>query len=50
MDATEALGIMNRTGNSRLLVVENGRLVGIVTLKDLMEVLALKLEMEGPKQ
>jgi Zn-dependent protease/CBS domain-containing protein len=50
MDATEALGIMNRTGNSRLLVVENRRLVGIVTLKDLMEVLALKLEMEGPKK
>ncbi len=49
MDAMDALGIMNRTGNSRLMVVENGRLVGIVTLKDLMEVLALRLEMEGRK-
>jgi Zn-dependent protease/CBS domain-containing protein len=50
MDATEALGIMNRTGNSRLMVVENGRLVGIVTLKDLSEILALRLEMEGPRR
>jgi CBS domain-containing protein len=48
MDATEALAIMNRTGNSRLMVTENRRLVGIVTLKDLMEVLALRLEMEAP--
>jgi CBS domain-containing protein len=50
MDAMDALGIMNRTGNSRLAVVENGRLVGIVTLKDLMELLALRVEMEGPKK
>ena len=49
MDAMEALDIMNRTGNSRLMVVENGRLVGIVTLKDLMEVLALRwMELEVP--
>ena len=50
MDAMVALGIMNRTGNSRLMVVQNDRLVGIVTLKDLMEVLALRMEMEGQKQ
>jgi Zn-dependent protease/CBS domain-containing protein len=49
MDATAALEIMNRTGNSRLMVVENGRLVGIVTLKDLMKVLALRMEMESPR-
>ena len=48
-DALATLALMNETGNSRLLVVENGRLAGIVTLKDLMEVLALRMEMEGEK-
>ena len=49
-DAMAALSVMNETGNSRLLVIENGRLVGIVTLKDLMEVLALRMEMEGTRK
>jgi len=48
-DALSVLGRMNETGNSRLLVVDNGRLAGIVTLKDLMEVLALRMEIEGPR-
>jgi Zn-dependent protease/CBS domain-containing protein len=48
--AMEVLDIMNRTGNSRLMVVENGRLVGIVTLKDLSEILALRMEIEAPRQ
>jgi Zn-dependent protease len=43
----KAISIMNRTGNSRLLVVEGQRLVGIVTLKNLLEFLALKLDLEG---
>lgn len=46
-DASEALALMNRTGNSRLLVVENGKLVAIVTLKDLLGFLARKLELQG---
>jgi len=46
-DALVALSIMNRTGNSRLLVMEGDRLVGIVTLKDLLKLLALKLDLEG---
>jgi CBS domain-containing protein len=46
----EALDIMNRTTNSRLMVVEKGRLVGIVTLKDLSEILALRMELEVPRQ
>ena len=49
-DAMAALSVMNETGNSRLLVIENGRLVGIVTLEDLMEVLALRMEMEGTRK
>ncbi len=46
-DAMEALSVMNRTGNSRLLVVDGGRLIGIVTLKDMLKFLALKLDLEG---
>jgi len=45
-DATEALAQMQRTGQTRLLVVEAGSLVGIITLKDLLDFLSLKLELE----
>ncbi|HPD47293.1 MAG TPA: site-2 protease family protein [Anaerohalosphaeraceae bacterium] len=45
-DATEALATMNRTGNSRLMVVKEGRLTGIITLKDLLKFLAIKLDLE----
>ncbi|MEX0760753.1 MAG: CBS domain-containing protein, partial [Tistlia sp.] len=44
-DASQALAQMQRDGASRLLVVERGRLVGLLTLKDLMKLLALRLEM-----
>jgi Zn-dependent protease len=46
-DAMDALAQMNRSKTSRLLVVEGDRLVGVITLKDLLEFLALKLELEG---
>jgi len=44
-----ALTLMNQTGNSRLLVVDQGHLLGIITLKDMLKFLALKiyLEQEG---
>jgi len=45
-DALRALEQMQRTGSTRLLVTDNGRLVGIVTLKDLLRFLELKLELE----
>jgi Zn-dependent protease/CBS domain-containing protein len=48
MDAVKALGLMRRTNNARLLVVEGDRLVGIVALKDLLAFLALKMDLEGP--
>jgi hypothetical protein len=38
---------MQRTGASRLLVVDGARLVGLVSLKDLLRFLRLKLELEG---
>jgi CBS domain-containing protein len=37
---------MQRTGSSRLLVTDGDRLVGIVSLKDLLRFLDLKLELE----
>ena len=45
-DAMQALSLMNRTGVSRLLVTEGDRLVGILTLKDLLQFFALKMELE----
>jgi Zn-dependent protease len=45
-DAVEALTRMSRTGSTRLMVVEEGRLVGVLALRDLLEFLALKLELE----
>jgi CBS domain-containing protein len=45
-DAVKALAIMNQTGASRLMVVDDGRLVGIIALKDLLQFLSLKVELE----
>ncbi len=45
-DALQALARMQRTGMSRLLVTEDGRLVGIVSLKDLLRFFQLKLQLE----
>jgi len=44
-DANKALEIMNRTGNSRLLVVNGDQLEGIITLKDMLALLSLKVEL-----
>ncbi len=44
-DAVHALALMNRTGNSRLLVVENGMLAGVITLKDIMGLLSSRLDL-----
>jgi len=45
-DALQALSVMSKTGNSRLMVVDDGRLVGIITLKDIMGFLSVKLELD----
>lgn len=42
----DALNKMIETGVSRLLVTENKKIVGIITLKDLLEYLALKMELD----
>lgn len=49
-DALDALAQMQRTGSSRLLVMDGDRLVGIVSLKDLLGFLDLKLELEGEER
>lgn len=46
-DAVKALARMNGRGLSRLMVVDDdGRLVGIVALKDLLRFLALRIELD----
>jgi Zn-dependent protease len=44
--ALQALARMRQTGRSRLLVVQDGRLVGILSAQDLLNFLSLKLELE----
>lgn len=46
IEATKALSVMNRTGNSRLLVVEGERLQGVITLKDILKSISMKEELE----
>jgi Zn-dependent protease/predicted transcriptional regulator len=46
-DAMDALSQMHRTHNSRLMVVEGDHLVGIIALKDLLQFLSLKMDLEG---
>lgn len=45
-DALRALARMQRTGSSRLLVAEGDRLVGIISIKDLLRFLQLKMHLD----
>lgn len=45
-DATIALRRMGRAGGARLMVVDGDRLLGIITLRDLVAFLSLKMELE----
>lgn len=45
-DAVKALALMNQMGLSRLLVAEGDRLLGILTLKDLLAFFSLKVELQ----
>jgi Zn-dependent protease len=49
-EAVDALGQMHRTGQSRLLVMAGDELAGILTLKDLLRFLGMKMELEGAKR
>ena len=46
-DAMDALSKMSQSGNSRLLVLEDGELVGIITLKDMITFLSMKMDIEN---
>ncbi len=48
-DSMHVLSRMNQTGRSRLLVVKDGSLAGIVTLKDLIAFLSLRIELDSPE-
>lgn len=45
-DAMEALTKMSQGNKSRLLVHDNGELVGIIVLKDLLQLFSMKIELE----
>lgn len=45
-DTVRALSRMRQTGRSRLLVIDRGDLVGIITLKDIMRLLALRMDLD----
>ncbi len=45
-DAMQALSSMNRNGASRLMVVRDGQLEGILSLKDMLKFISLKVEVE----
>lgn len=46
-DALDALRKMQQSGFSRLLVTVGDRLIGIISLKDLLQFFSLKFELEG---
>ncbi len=47
-DSVKAMAMMRSNATSRLMVVDGERLVGIITLKDMLDLFALKMELEGP--
>lgn len=47
MDLGEALDRMTTSGNSRFLVVEEGRLAGLITLKDVSTAVSVRLQLES---
>jgi Zn-dependent protease/predicted transcriptional regulator len=49
-DAMKALSLMNSTGNSRLMVIEENKLLGVISLKDMLKFMALKLDLEADEK
>jgi Zn-dependent protease/predicted transcriptional regulator len=46
--AADALAQMQRTGQSRLLVMDGTRLAGILSLSDMLRTIGLRVDLEGP--
>jgi CBS domain-containing protein len=42
----KAVKKIQRTGNSRLMVVEEDRLIGIITLKDIIQALSVRSDLD----
>jgi Zn-dependent protease/CBS domain-containing protein len=49
-DALKVLSKMRRAGHSRLMVVDGGRLEGIISLRDMMHLISVKLDLEPEEQ
>jgi CBS domain-containing protein len=49
-DAIDALKIMSRSRKTRLVVAEGDKAVGVVSLKDLMEFISLKMDLEDGRR
>lgn len=45
-DAVDALAKMRKTGQSRMMVVRGEELVGVIALKDMLDFLSLKIDLE----
>jgi Zn-dependent protease/predicted transcriptional regulator len=45
-DAADVLRLMSRAGQSRLMITRNGVLEGVIALKDLLEYVSLRMELE----
>jgi Zn-dependent protease/predicted transcriptional regulator len=46
-DAAKVLPMMSKSGTGRLMVVENGRLLAVVSSRDVVNFLSTKLDLEG---
>lgn len=46
-EVRQALTTMTRTGRSRLMVIEGERLVGVITLKDILHHLSRRMDLKG---
>lgn len=46
-DAMKALAVMNRTGHHRLVVRDGDRVVGVLTHRDMLRFLSIKMAVEG---
>jgi Zn-dependent protease len=45
-DAMKALSLMKNSNSSRIMVVEGSKLVGVIALKDMLQFLSLKIDLE----
>lgn len=50
MDAKHAFKLMNAQGEGRLMVVEQGRLIGLITLSDILQYLSFIMEFDEPEK